>query len=301
VTATSRVTRLEDREHKVLLIIADISGYTRFMTANAKVLAHAQLIITELLETILGGFDYPVEVSKLEGDAVFMYCKMDSDEWAQPQTQARLSQQVLTSYTTFFDRVVELDQSRICVCDACANIDRLRLKTVVHAGTALFHKVGNFTELAGVDVIMVHRLMKNSVDADEYILATDLAFDELNLPEDIPWSQGSENYAELGTVSTRTFVPKREQQAALTRLKQRPLLEKTFSAARHFTKRTLGSQPVIWGLSELPAFKHIPQVAGPTTRIIQALLLAVMTPLILALGYGAIVVRESYQHFASST
>ena len=43
------------------------------MTANAKVLAHAQLIITDLIETVLAGFDYPVEVSKLEGDAVFMY------------------------------------------------------------------------------------------------------------------------------------------------------------------------------------------------------------------------------------
>jgi hypothetical protein len=295
------MTGLEDREHRVLLIIADISGYTRFLTANAKVLAHAQMIITDLLETILAGFDYPVEVSKLEGDAVFMYCKMDSDEWAQPQTQTRLSQQVLTSYTNFFDRVTELDQSRICVCTACAHMDRLRLKTVVHAGTALFHKVGSFTELAGVDVIMVHRLLKNSIDADEYILATDPAFEELNLSGDIPWTQGSEDYTELGTVSIRTFVPKREQQAALTRLKQRPLPEKTFSAARHFTRRTLSAQPIIWGLSELPAFKHIPQVARPTTRIIQAVTLAIMTPLVLALGYGAIIVRESYQHFASST
>jgi hypothetical protein len=295
------MTRLEDREHRVLLIIADISGYTRFMMANAKVLVHAQMIITDLLETILVGFEYPVEVSKIEGDAVFMYCKMDSDDWAQPQTRARLSQQVLTSYTNFFDRMTELNQSRVCVCFACANMERLRLKTVVHAGTALFHKVGSFTELAGVDVIVVHRLLKNSVDADEYILATEPAFEELNLPGDIPWTQGNESYAELGTVSTRTFVPKREQQAALTRLKQRPLLKKTFSAAGNFTRRTVGAQPIIWGMRKLPAFKHIPQVAGPTTRIIQALLLAVMTPLVLALGYGLIIVRESYLHFADST
>ncbi len=36
----------------VLLIIADISGYTRYMTANAKTLAHSQTIITELFKTI---------------------------------------------------------------------------------------------------------------------------------------------------------------------------------------------------------------------------------------------------------
>jgi len=37
---------MSDEVRPVLLIIADISGYTRFMTANAKTLAHAQLIIT---------------------------------------------------------------------------------------------------------------------------------------------------------------------------------------------------------------------------------------------------------------
>jgi len=299
VTDPSRVTRLEDREHTVLLIIADISGYTRFMTANAKVLAHAQLIITELLETILAGFDFPVEVSKLEGDAVFMYCKMDSDEWAQAETQARLSKQLLAAYTSFSDRVTELDLSRVCVCGACSKMDRLRLKTVVHAGTALFHKVGNFTELAGVDVIMVHRLLKNSIDADEYILVTNPAFDELSLPEDLPWTHSTENYAELGTISTRTFVPEREQQAALARLKQRPLLQKVISAAGNFARRMMGAQPVIWGMRKLPVFKHIPQVAGPTTRIIQATLLALMTPLVLGLGFSAIGVREVYRHFTT--
>jgi hypothetical protein len=290
---------LEDSEHKVLLIIADISGYTRFLTANAKVLAHAQLIITELLETILAGFDFPVEVSKLEGDAVFMYCKLDSDEWAKPEIRAQLSKQVLSSYTTFFDHVTEMDRCRLCVCDACSNMDRLRLKTVVHAGTALFHQVGRFHELAGVDVIVVHRLLKNSIDADEYVLATDSAFDELRLPEDIPWAIGSEDYAELGTVSTRTFVPEREQQAALARLQQKPLLEKTLTATRQFARRTIGAQPVIWGLRSLPAFKHLPQVASPATRIIQASLLGLMTPLVLGVGFGVITVRELVRHFST--
>lgn len=293
------MTGLEDSEHKVLLIIADISGYTRFMTANAKVLAHAQMIITDLLETILADFAFPVEVSKLEGDAVFMYCKIDSDEWTKPEIREQLSKKILSSYTTFFNRVTEMDQRRVCVCDACSNMDRLRLKTVVHAGKALFHQVGRFRELAGVDVIVVHRLLKNTIDADEYVLATDTAFDELRLPEDIPWSRGSEDYAELGKVSTRTFVPEREQQAALARLQQKPLLEKTLTATRQFTRRTMGAQPIIWGLRKLPAFKHLPQVARPTTRVIQASLLALLTPLVLGVGFGVIIVRELVRHVSA--
>ena len=42
--------RPADAPEPVLLVIADISGYTRYMTANAKTLAHSQTVITELME-----------------------------------------------------------------------------------------------------------------------------------------------------------------------------------------------------------------------------------------------------------
>jgi len=285
-----------DEERRVLLIIADISGYTRFMTANAKVLAHAQLIITELIETILNGVDYPMEVSKLEGDAVFLYSIIDTDEWADPATHERLCMQLLAAYAAFADRVIELTQSRICMCDACSTIDRLRLKMVMHAGTALFHQVGQFNELAGVDVILVHRLLKNSIQADEYVLVTDPAFDELSFPEAISWTRGSERYAELGEVPTRLYIPERERQRCLSRLQQRPLHKKIASSSKDFTLRLLRTQPIIWGLSKMPAFHHLPQKAGPISRSVQTALLLILTPPVLVIGLLLIAVREFYRH-----
>ena len=53
---------------------------------------------------------------------------------------------------------------------AIEHIEKLRLKLVVHSGEALFHQILGFQELAGVDVIIVHRLLKNSVEADQYLL-----------------------------------------------------------------------------------------------------------------------------------
>ncbi len=54
----------------VVLFVADISGYTRFMTANAKTLAHSHTIIAEL--------------SKLEGDAIFFYCRKSlTEKWVE--------------------------------------------------------------------------------------------------------------------------------------------------------------------------------------------------------------------------
>jgi hypothetical protein len=57
----------------VVLIIADISGYTRFMTRTKMSLAHAQAIITELLQSILHEIEIPLHVVEIEGDAVFFY------------------------------------------------------------------------------------------------------------------------------------------------------------------------------------------------------------------------------------
>ena len=61
--------RPADAPEPVLLIIADISGYTRYMTANVKTLAHSQTIITELIHAIVRQIELPLEVAKLEGGA----------------------------------------------------------------------------------------------------------------------------------------------------------------------------------------------------------------------------------------
>ena len=71
-----------DKELNVLLMIADISGYTKFMISNKQSLLHSQMIITELTKTIIKQVEIPFEVSKLEGDAIFMYAiKPESQSW----------------------------------------------------------------------------------------------------------------------------------------------------------------------------------------------------------------------------
>src|SRR5262245_37659605 len=53
----------EDVAEPVLLIIADISGYTRYMTANAKTLSHSHTIIAELIGAIASAVDIPLEIA----------------------------------------------------------------------------------------------------------------------------------------------------------------------------------------------------------------------------------------------
>jgi hypothetical protein len=43
-------------------------------------------------------------------------------------------------------------------------------KLVGHLGEAAAQRIKNLTELAGVDVILVHRMLKNDVPVPEYML-----------------------------------------------------------------------------------------------------------------------------------
>src|SRR5712692_8895435 len=143
-------------EKNVLLLIADISGYTRFMTTREKALAHSQMIISELMNAVLEQVELPLTVAKLEGDAVFLSAVKDgSAAWAESRTTLR--DKLRSFFKNFAHKVAELEQMSICQCEACTHIDKLRVKVIVHSGKALLYQIGPFTELSGVDVIIVHR------------------------------------------------------------------------------------------------------------------------------------------------
>jgi len=91
-----------DRKAKdVILIIADISGYTRYMMAHQKALAHSQVIIGELINTILEQVELPLTISKLEGDAVFLYAVKDESPTAWAATKQAIGHKLITFFPGF--------------------------------------------------------------------------------------------------------------------------------------------------------------------------------------------------------
>ena len=208
-TGESQAPR-EPAPEPVILIIADISGYTRYMTANVKSLAHSQLIITELIVAIIKQVELPLEVAKLEGDAVFLYCRKQNSSQPWPETRKIIGEKLFAFFEIFRRKVAELSRSTTCHCSACAHIERLRLKLIVHSGEALFHRVLQFLELAGVDVIIVHRLLKNSVTSDQYLLMTAAAREDVPFPVDVPLVRASESYDDLGSIDTLVYFPDTE-------------------------------------------------------------------------------------------
>ena len=155
------------------LVIVDISGYTSFITERTVSLLHAEQIITDLIEAVIDQAQHPLTLNKLEGDAALLYgeCAPGDHEAAQD-----VLAQVKAFFPAFANRLaLQREQRANCVCDACTRIDHLALKAFVHYGEFAIKQVRQFEELAGEEVILVHRLMKNHVPSREYVLITEAA------------------------------------------------------------------------------------------------------------------------------
>lgn len=139
------------------LLLADISGYTAFLTGTE--LEHSHAIVTELTKLIRATLTPPMRFVKLEGDAVFCFAPRE----AFPNGEL-LVELVESCYFDFSSRLLNMMRSTTCPCAACQEIGVLDLKFVAHFGKFIVDRdEDGRVDLAGPDVILVHRLLKNTV------------------------------------------------------------------------------------------------------------------------------------------
>ncbi|MCI0416716.1 DUF2652 domain-containing protein [bacterium] len=177
------------------------------MISNRQDLEHSQAIITELLRSIIQQVEIPMEIAKLEGDAVFMYLARSFDDSSWSLTKEQIAEKLLNFFEVFQTKLSALAESITCSCGACRNMQRLTLKIIAHSGEALFYKIGNFLELSGIDVILVHRLLKNSITGGHYILLTEQAENDIVLRGQMKLIPGLEHIKEFGAIKTFVFFP----------------------------------------------------------------------------------------------
>lgn len=153
----------------VYLVIADISGYTRFLQEHARDIAHAERVVAELLESVIDVVQVPLVVHELSGDAVSFYALADDD----PSMPAHILTQVRAFFQAFNNKMQEIVSCPVVIgCPSCVKTRELRLKVVVHYGEVVLTEVGGFRKVAGPAMILAHRLLKNSIEEDEYLLVT---------------------------------------------------------------------------------------------------------------------------------
>jgi len=186
------------KTHEGYLLIADITGYTRYLSESE--LGHAQETLKALLELLVENTRSPLVISRLAGDAVISYCLRE--DFFQGQT---FIEKIEGTYVAFRKALERLVLNNTCRCNACANISSLDLKFFIHYGTFGIQRISDYDELVGSDINLLHRLLKNSVTNETgfraYALYTDAAIRQLDV-EDIVETMAlhKEEYEHLGEV-----------------------------------------------------------------------------------------------------
>lgn len=204
-------------EHRGFFLIADINGYTTYLSESE--LEHARETLTDLLELLVEQTRPPLTVAQLEGDAVLSYGLAEGFVTAQT-----LLERIEETYVEFRRAIDLMVLNNTCKCNACANVSALDLKFFVHYGSFAIQAVGDIRQLVGSDVNQVHRLLKNSVTVDTgiraYLLLTEAAVKALGL------DTGAE-----GMVAHREAVPDFGEIAVAVKDMQ-PIYEATRGVAR---------------------------------------------------------------------
>lgn len=146
------------------ILIPDISGYTSFISQME--IEHGAHIISELIESLLHLTPEHYYVSEIEGDAVLLYSK------DRPISKKELIDDCQRLFESFHQRRQMLAETIECTCNACAGIEKLSLKFVAHYGPIFEQQINRFLKPSGVNMIIAHRLLKNKIPSQEYLLIT---------------------------------------------------------------------------------------------------------------------------------
>ncbi len=99
-----------------------------------------------------------------------------------------------------------MQQHKMCPCGACDSINNLTLKFVAHHGPVAEIKVGRFVKQSGTEMIVAHRLLKNNIGNNEYLLVTEKLLQHApgqSETDEMEWASSSEEYAAIGKVAYR--------------------------------------------------------------------------------------------------
>jgi hypothetical protein len=152
-----------------LLLIADMGGYTEYMRTHRFSLAHAEVNTARLLEKVVDaapGFD----LIEIEGDAVFL--SKNAEALDPDVAVTEILQAAATMRHAFHSERVYI-AANLCPCAGCKEVNNLKLKFVAHVADVATQTIRDRTKLVGIDVILVHRLLKNPVKLDEYVLMSE--------------------------------------------------------------------------------------------------------------------------------
>lgn len=191
------------------LLLADISGYTRFMASverdhgvdfSAGIPA-AYSVLGDLLGAVGQGLEPDFGIVKLEGDAVFAAAPAAPLDGHGDRVLTTLQ----ATYAAFVEARTRAIPAADHICNACPAVSLLDLKIVLHRGHTVRQAVGTGSDLLGPAVTVAHRLLKNTVrdriGFQPYLFLTNAAAAALGLSQ--AGVEHQEAYDDVGSISGR--------------------------------------------------------------------------------------------------
>ncbi len=149
---------------RAALLIADIGGYTEYMSTHRMTLAHAEVNTARMLDRMIDaarGFD----LVEIEGDAAFLSRRSHKRE---PDPTVTEVLQVAVAMHQAFHLEREYVAKNLCPCGGCKQAGNLKLKFVAHVGEVATQSIRGHTKLAG----------EWSIDVGSVV--TEVSLEELN-------------------------------------------------------------------------------------------------------------------------
>jgi hypothetical protein len=181
-----------------LLLIADIGGYTAYMGSHRMSLAHAEVNTARLLEKVIDAVP-DFDLIEIEGDAAFLARRADTLKNAAPV--AHTLRAAMTMHRAFHSER-QYVAANLCPCKGCSQADNLKLKFVAHIGEVATQTIRRRRKLVGIDVIHVHRMLKNAVEVPEYVMFSEEFYKTADAPLPGPVHEMSQDLEGIGPAQT---------------------------------------------------------------------------------------------------
>lgn len=156
----------------VFFCIPDITGFTKFITSTEDP-EFANQVISDVLNRTTKANLLNMSIAEIEGDAVFFY------KTGRLPAINKVAKQCQLIYDTFTTTIQEYQQSSPELYEKYLSKNQLGIKIVIHHGAISLTEIDGRTKLMGEDVILVHKLLKNSIAEPCYILLTDNYLDKV--------------------------------------------------------------------------------------------------------------------------
>jgi len=171
------------------IVLADISGYTRWVATTE--LEHSRRAVGMLLEAMIESLRDRLTAGQVAGDAVLFV-----GEGLDPSFTSWMDEM----YVAFHRMAAGMLAQGDCDCRACGLLPMLTVKAVAHYGRYNVLRVGPSQQVHGADAIVPHRLSKNAVPSNEYVLVTPALADRLPAGDRARFAWRDEDAKEFGTL-----------------------------------------------------------------------------------------------------